>query len=643
MSNEMIERGDLEVALLGLFPPVLRASVLEEKAFRDRAGVTLDATVRLDQAGISFKRSALFGLVRDILADKQASRVLDGPEGQRWTFDFDAQRKRIRASDGSRHFFIPDFRCLSASKDERLRWFDTEVEIYAVDDHLVRGWRAVLASREVEDEEVDPLLSEFRLTPSFLSRSLPSQLRRQSISVTSLIPGDLRYYDRLVGALPMDTTLRDFVDTVVNSRNKMLLQRDPIEGLKTALLSSSHPWIPRGLSLDGLPHEKVVEGFQWLEKHGDRFSQVGAVECGFAHLMLLPQLEPILGRIVQQLLADRSDDEDGRLKLLCSLVVLVDGELARTGICRQRPPFWRRVASIAHAAALERAILAVGLTPSDFNEWAMQNRGHLYYLQSFVDMRKEPRWNPDFILPKQLSAEFVGRIAAAGAENLGTIKTQEVRQLFNSEDPSSAQSRVKFPWSYLPGPLEGAVEPLIAMPSDIETDLRAALEASELTPKSFVSLVNSSLIFRIDAPLAMLAAEGLRRVKYQLRQIKSQIEAFSLLNGLATVAAVTRSGDLADEVRILLRVVRRNPGIELSQDNAMRIALVAAAAHADISKWSQFLGECFAEFAFEDMSIVQAGALRQNLLVLCQLEPQLWQTMARADAATSAFIQSSAA
>jgi hypothetical protein len=342
------------------------------------------------------------------------------------------------------------------------------------------------------------------------------------------------------------------------------------------------------------------------------------------------------------LLSDQPDDKDGRLNLTSSLIVLVEGELARTGICRKHSPYWRRLASIAHASVLERAIVGVNMLARDFAAWAMEIRGHLYGMQTFVDMRLEPRWNPDFIRPDQLHPEFVGRIAGAGHLNLAKVKDDELRGLLVG-DENSARTKINFPFSFLPGPLEGGVESITEMPSEIETSLRASLDESELSPKSFASLVNSALIYRVSSSHAQLAAEGLRRVKYQLRHIKSQDEAFSLLSGLARVASVTRSTDLADEVRILMRVVRRKAGIDISQENAMRIAFVAAAAHADVAKWCEFVGECMTELAFEHMSLNQALALRQSLRILRELEPRLWVTTARADAAILAFVDSAAA
>lgn len=640
MPNNQLDQGAIEIALLCHFPPGIRISVLEDKAFRDRLGVSVDAVIRFDKIDVSFKRSLLFGAVRHLLAGNEISKILKDTNGRSWTLEFGGEGKCMRVSSGGTQFLMPDFTCLSADREERLAWFDREREECGVTDKRIDEWRVILESRELGNEEVDPLLSEFRFTPSYVAAAINDLLQGRTINISSLVPSDLRYYDRLVGEPAAEVRLKDFVDSVIAQRMQSRLQRNVVSGLKDVLLMSSHPWIPQTIPLGDVPREKVQELYQWLETYGDRFSQVGGIECGLAHVDKLPELEPILGRMIQHLLSDRSDDKNGRLSLTCSLIVLVEGELARTGVCRERPPFWRRLASISHASVLERAIVAGGLLPSDFHEWAMGKCGHLYYLQTYIDMRKEPRWLPDFVSSQQLKAEFVGRIAAAGHANLGKIKTPEVLQLLDGNDSNSVRSQLSIPFSFLPGPLEGGIGPVMEMPTEIEANLRIGLEAPELTPKSFAILVNFSLIYEVGSPLAKLAAEGLRRVKHQLRQIKSQEEAFSLLAGLATVAAVTRSSDLAEEVRILMRFVRRRPGIDISRADTIRIALVAAAAHDDISGWCEFVGQCLTEFAFEDMSADEARVLRDHILALRQLEPRLWETTARADAATSAFIKS---
>jgi hypothetical protein len=251
-------------------------------------------------------------------------------------------------------------------------------------------------------------------------------------------------------------------------------------------------------------------------------------------------------------------------------------------------------------------------------------------------MRREPRWNPDLLSAPQLKAEFIGRIVAAAPVNAGSLLGDGSQELFDRASGSSLVAQVSFPFSFLPGPLEGGVQPVASMPQEIENDLNEILRSETLTAKSFVTPVNSAVLYPLDGEFARLAAEGLARAKYELPNIKSSDEAFHLLVGLAIVASVTRSAKLANEVRILMRVVRRKPDIQINQENAFRICLLAASASTDLADWTKFIGDCATELSFEDMSRDSITTLWNFIEVLRQLEPALWQTTSRADAALQA-------
>jgi hypothetical protein len=366
------------------------------------------------------------------------------------------------------------------------------------------------------------------------------------------------------------------------------------------------------------------------ELHGDRISQLGALEFGLARLDLYPSLEPIITKMISAFLADRH--EDGRVSDLSGLIVLVEGELARTGALRTFPPFWRRLAAIAHASLLEREMIRRGVAIQTFSDWGLRFRRQQFYMQTYIDMRKEPRWFPDLISAAQLKSEFVGRISGAAIQNEQKIKSPELRKLA-LEKGGPLQSLIIFPYPFLPGPLEGGVKSDTAMPAHIERELFESLKAELVAAKSFTMLLNAALIFKIGPELAELAANALRRAKYQLRGIGAQSQAFALLHGLAIVAAVTRSETLASEVRILVRVVRRRPGVNIGLDDALCITMTAAAAHADIDKWCIFLGDWLTELSYEEMEPPKATMLWSHIRGLCQMEPRLWATCARADAA----------
>jgi hypothetical protein len=637
MADRKATRGAISVGLLMMFPPVLREAALDDRDFRQGLGLNLNAVIDLSASGLSFDRSTLFSAVRKLLGGETKSCDIVAKDGGHWNLAFKEGKDQLALSREDELNEMPDFSCLSPDRDHRLAWFDRESRKYEWNDERSRSWRDTLNARAVEDEEVDQLLGEFRLTPLFVAGSIAEHLRHETIDIASLIPNDIRYYERLVGEPGGARDLKSFIDKTGATRIQEWLKNNPYEGVRRSLLLSSHHFLVQTIDLTVLPEKDVLRLYDWLCEKGDRISQLGAVECGLAHLDRFTDLAPYLIRLVQAFLDDRSDDEEGRLKLLFSLILFVEGEIARTGIARGRPPFWRRLASIAHASILERQIIAAGIPPHFMINWAVKARGQLYYLQSFIDLRREPRWLPEFVLPGQLKAEFVGRIASAATTNDSKIQNGQLRAQLLEPDGGLIRPQLVFPFPYLPGPLEGGTESVTEMHAETQADLLTGLEAELLTSQSFTSLVNSAFVFRIGPQLADLAAKGLRRTKYQLRQMGDQEDPFPLLFGLASVAAVTRNHGLAEEVRILARVVRRKPEVEIEPDNAMRIALVAAAAFKDSANWCRFVGEWLTELAFEDMTREKAETMLAYIHIFCQLEPLLWETSGRAEAALAAF------
>jgi hypothetical protein len=641
MPSEKLPNTDLALLLLSLFPPSIRVSTLDDEGFRERFGFFTEAVVNLGLDGASFVRSELFGAVRNVLGDKLSEGSVTAKNGLQWMLLISGSEAVIvRAVDGAK-ISLPDFSCLAPDRATRIAWFDHQTEQFELKDAQSIKWRGILDERSLADEEVDFLLSEIRLTPLYVAGSIASHLRSKTINVSSLVPSDIRYYERLVGEQSDQVDVESFIATSATSVIRSMIEKEPLEGLKRAMLLSAHPSFAQIVPLSEIQPQIVEQCFEWLVEKGDRISQLGGIECGLAHLNLLPELEQYLVKIVQCFLTDDPDDPSDRLNLLCSVVVLVDGELARTGIARGKPPFWRRLAAITHASTIERKIVAASGKPATFNKWAMQSRGRLYYMRSFLDLRIEPRWLPDFILPDQLKAEFIGRIATAAHVNKSKVKTVELADLLFGNG-GGVQAQVKFPHSCLPGPLEGGSPAIVDMPLDRESAFRKDLEADPLTSKSFAALVNSAFIFRIGPQLAQLSAHALRRAKYQLRRDRDRSESFALLIGLASVAAVTRSSELAGEVRILVRAVRRADR-DLEPENELRIALTAAAAHSENAEWCEFVGDWLSELAFEDMTHEGALILAQHIQVLCALESNLWETCSKAESACMSFAASTAA
>jgi hypothetical protein len=611
---------------------------LERDEFRQRFALRVDAGVRFGQSGAEFVRSVLFGAIRQVLSGSISAVDVVAKDGLVWRVAQEQSaglvilRERIVIP-------IPEGLCLSPIVNTRLDWFDQQTNRVRVNDRHMQKWRAVLAERPLEDEELDRLREEFRLTPTYFSGSMREALRQQSFGVDDLVPSSIRYFERLASEPTNDTGVQEFFATTVASHVRSLVETSPPEGLRAALLLSSLSSLAELIDLNRLQRSEVLEAFQWLANQGDRISQVGGIECGLRLLHLFPELESVLASMTSAIAADRPEEPSGRLRLLSALVAVVEGEIARRNIARGRPPFWRRMASIAHAAAIEREVIHAGLDSASIAGWALQSGGSLFYIQTLIDLRREPRWFPDFISPQQLKAEFVGRIAGAAERYRANVPDGDLSSLLWGPDPGTIQSQMDLS-AILPGPLESGIEAVREIPPELEESIRTSLEAEELTPASFWGLVNTSLIFHTGSKLSKLAAEALRRVGYQLRKVNAADDPFALVNGLAMVSAVTRTKELAAEVRILARGARRREGKKLSPEASARIALIAAAAHRDDVAWSNFIGEWLTELAFADMTVDQATALQGSLYTLFHLEPRLWENCGRAEAALVAFVAS---
>ena len=362
------------LGMLQLFPATIRASVLEDEAFRRSFALAIDADIRLEPSGLTFRRSKLFGAIRSFLGLEAPDVQASSEDGATWKLVFTEDKENIRLTRDNVEIALPDFMCLWPDSTKRVAWFDREAEKYELVDNRAKMWRERLSAGIVEDEDVDQLLLEFRLSPLWVTQSIGNELRKMSVDMLQLIPSDIRYYDRLVGEWKGEAELRQFVIGSATSRIREIIQQQPVDGLKRVFLLSAHCSLVLAIELKDIPRDVVLQFYSWLVESGDRMSQLGGIELGFAHLDMIPDLEGILIELLRSFLADEPENPVGRPALLSSLIVMVEGEVARTGIARHRPPFWRRLATIAHASALERKIIATSVSLSEFSNWASSSQ-----------------------------------------------------------------------------------------------------------------------------------------------------------------------------------------------------------------------------------------------------------------------------
>ena len=267
-------------------------------------------------------------------------------------------------------FSLSDFAALSPDRDARLCALGEAASAVNLPASARGAWNNVLSERALDEEEVDGFHVDLQETAVHRVQSIGREVKKGGIGMSSFAPGSRRYFERLIGAYDGSASIYDYAVGQGRRLFEQLSAWRPYNGFLFSLFLSSHSALTAEISVEHLGAEDLVRAFDYLTGHGDRISQLGAIEVGLRVLLERPEIEPALIRLIQQI---RDDDVDGTasgFKLLSALFFLVDGELSRTRLLSPEPPFYRRLASLSQAALIHRQFATSGIEIDRFCRWA---------------------------------------------------------------------------------------------------------------------------------------------------------------------------------------------------------------------------------------------------------------------------------
>ena len=639
MSNTSYTKAAIARAALEFVSPSIRNSLLDEPEFKQEYGFRTEAVLAFGDFPVSFQRSTIFNAVREALAGAAEREVTD-TGGREWKLRNEAvtgQPPKFVIFSGDQPLVLPDLALLSPEVTVRLRSLDEAASDVNLPADAQDTWRGILKDRALADDEVDQFYSDVRDAPVHFTQAILSKIQAGKSSVSSFVPSSRRYFERLVGAYDGSTSIKDYAAGTGKAFLRQLSAWRPYEGFMFSLLLSSHSTLTAEIHIGRLEKEDLVRAYDFIQKRGDIISRLGAIDVGLRVLPEHLEIEPFIVRLIEQIRDDDDDASTSEFKLFVALFVLVDGELSRMRLMSAEPPFYRRLASLSQAALIHRQLMASGVEYKEVYKWTLNNLGVQYHMQSLSDMRVEPRWNPDLATPRQLKAECFGRIMLTARQYEANLTDSELHRLILGNAPRSIHSLGKFPFPYFPGPLEGTEGSENTLPIELAEAIEAQLTTGEVGPTSFVALMYSAMLFRVDSTQAELAARALKLGNYRLASVKDKSELLDTMGGLAIVAATARNSALADELRILVRKYKHDAQYDFSIEEELSLCLRAAASRADLTEWRNFVGEWLTELAFGEFKGDEGTVLHANLRYLCHVVPELWVSCGKADAALMAF------
>jgi hypothetical protein len=639
MKNKANLKSKMAMLALEFAPPSIRNDLLDSSSFVDEFNLSPEVILSIGNPENQFHRSKLFAAIRETLSGTKKCEILDTSD-QHWELKRieENSKKGFLLSRNGQNLFLSDFSTLSSDRLVRLNMLKERILNNNLPDFTIDKWRQILTERSLLDEEVDVFESETNNTPIACARSIRNEFIQGQIQISSLVPNSRSYFERLVGVYDGSTTIQDYAATTIKPMFDKNFAWKSYEGFLLNLLLSSHSTITAEINIDPISSEDLVSAYKFLESNGDRISQLGSIEIGLRMLPSRPEIEPILLNIIKQIRDDDINQVTSGFNVLSGLFMFVDGELSRLRMFSSEPPFYRRLAALTQAALIHRQLINCPINIESFSKWMFDSSAEQFYMQSLTDTRLEPRWNPEFAIGSQIKFDFLGQLILTAKKYEVNIKESPLLDLLHSIETEALNSSNNLYACYLPGPLEGQEQTNNIMPGELIKEIETQLNNKDIELSSFIALVNSSLIYHIEPFHADLAANALKLGNHRLANIKDRSQFIAILDGLASVAATTRSETLADELQLLIRRYRHDAQYSLSINEDIRICLVAAACNINLIAWSNYVGKWLTELAFCDLGIQDGLTLYSHLHYLCHAVPELWVSCGRADAALKAFI-----
>ena len=634
-------KAQIAKVVLSRTAPMLVQSILDNRGFRDEYRLRMGKTIVFKDHGIRVPRRELYESVSRASRGSEGLTILDTDQHE-WLVKCRSDEEKREVFTISREgtcIVLPKFLGLSSDTAVRIKELDEVADMVNLPTR--DSWVRVMQERALDEDGVEALYSDLSDTPMYFARVIREEIGTGRVDIGNLVARSRRFYERLVGVYDGSSTIREYSVNVLHELFEGLIGWRSADGLMLCLLLSSDPEVTRKIGEVEVSREALRQVLERLECYGDRYSQIGGIECGLMSPGDDIDIEPVLGRMVAQIVEEKPGEETIRLRLFWMLFRIVDGELLRRRLFAEEAPFYRRLASWAHAALVTQQVLVAGEDVKSFCEWVGGLPNADFFWGNYADMRREPRWSPDFWDGGQARGDCLIRLMGVGIEAGGNAGDQRLVSLRgNSGEGGDVRASWQADRSFVPyraNPVAGSHQMAREMVGEVAEAIEDGLERAPTDMKFLAALVNGACIFGVESSWAEKAAVVLERHCGEAFAGNDGMLVNGMLKGLAVVAAVARSDVLARAVWAGCGRCLVEPELPMSIEEAVRICVTAAASREEVGEWRVFVGKCLTELAFGDLSHEDCRGLLSYMGYLTDFVPELWINCGGAEAALRAY------
>jgi len=609
----------IDEIVLSSLPASVRKEILRDEEFCARLGYEPRFAFPIGE--VSVNTSSFYKVLRSAMS-KRKSGLLELANGTKIKVRL-GFRKPDSATlfiDG-REFSFSDVDLLSLDKRVRTNGLRRVFASRPLLEDEQDTWRRTGQRRSFTDREFVNLMTAVGSTPE----AIIDELRRpQRLSVDKLVPDEPMYFFRLLAPRSSIESLSAYVSKELADYRCASLKQHRHRALRRIAYSAlSHMLVPLNF-LASIKKSDLVP----LLAANDPFSLLFGFEIAASRVAKDRLFIDAGSMFLERLFAD---DEVAIKRCTifsaCAMISIV--KLRKVFSEQDAPLYWFRLAALAHAGVLAEALSWLQ-KPGEFLDWASQEVGFDFVWHVAVDRREAPRWDIEWISPKQIQAELLGRVLIVMKKLPAKKRPKKWVKLIEDAETRQAARDGQELSHFFPGPMDDFAKPLV---QKRRSPVLVKIEQRLKEAKSLDEVSNLAALAYLEKP-SQSVAEEVRRLlaarQLEIGDVDDEHRSRFLL--YAYIAASARSEPLAREIINCCVLLIRSQKLTAKVISDLFITIVAACgAVSDPGKYGLILEDAATSLAY---AVVEDQEIARRLRLVCQSlsrrDPKLISRLSRA-------------
>lgn len=359
---------------------------------------------------ISLNQEQLLAAFRAVLAGKKPAPLIDD-NGKTIEVSISFDRKGTAQLETSGAIFsFSNAGLLSPSAEARLQYLEEALKDRTLANIQADALRSKVEGAEFSDDEFLSVIEVLLTAPESFVQTVKAKIATRDLTNSDLLPDNLLYWDNLVAPQAGSKNLDEFIANERQVENSHSISRSPVRAFFGISLSFCAPALVPIDVFKSVPADEVLQTLERAASLPDHFAVAGAFEICADWLGRDDRIEAAGIKLLDQLLGNMDQLKD-RCTFYAAIFAMTLARLAQHETLRRKPAFWRRVTAAAHSSL---TIRACGTENAEkVFKWAMEHSGKPFLFSVLLEGDREPRWKPEWLSARHLTADVFGRIDAA--------------------------------------------------------------------------------------------------------------------------------------------------------------------------------------------------------------------------------------